>query len=73
MTGNQRKFCTRHTQLRVRWKYIRTHVDKEKDRELYESRIIVGLTNAGIMIHHHEDLVASPLYMIIRTYATEHR
>lgn len=44
----------------------------DRERELYKSRIIVGLTDAGIVVHRRENLVASPLDMIIRTYAPEH-
>lgn len=46
---------------------------KERERELYKSNIILGLTNARIMVHRREDLVTSSFDMIIRTYAAEHR
>lgn len=44
----------------------------DKERELYESYITVGLTNTGIVVHRREDLIASPLDVIIRTNAAEH-
>lgn len=49
------------------------HMDREKERQLYESRIIVGLTNAGIAINHREDFVAFLAMKINRAYAAEHR
>lgn len=54
--------------------YMNTWIDREREREteLYESHIIVGLTNAGIVVHRRKDLIASSLDMIIRTYAAEH-
>ena len=45
------------------------YMDRKRE---YEFHIIVRLTNAGIMVHRREDLVASSLHMIIRTYTAEH-
>lgn len=53
-------------------RYTNTWIERERERKFYESPIIVGLTNTGIVIHRREDLVASSLDMIIRTYAAEH-
>jgi len=51
--------------------YTNTRI--ERDRENFTNHvIIVELTNAGIVIHRRKDLVASPLDMIIWTYAAEH-
>lgn len=44
----------------------------DRKRELYKFHIIIGLTNAGIVVHRREDLVASSLHMIIRTYTAKH-
>jgi len=46
--------------------------EKKREKELYKSHIIIGLTNTGIVIHRREDFVASSLDMIIWTYAAKH-